>query len=63
MINLVIVGAAKSGKTSLMRKLIKARQRQLEDEISICNESSDGDKICYRIWDFPSQVRISMYVC
>ena len=65
MLNLIIVGDAESGKTSLMKKLSQ-RKRLPEDEISICNwelqlPPSDGGKIYFRIWDFPSQV--CMYVC
>ena len=63
MINLVIVKPAKSRKTTLTKKLTQLRARQKpKDEISIWNwEISDGGKIYFRIWNFPSQVCI--YVC
>ena len=62
MINLVIVGAAESGKTSLMKRLSHLKkQNSSRDEIRICiwkfsSTTSDGANTYFRIWDFPSQV-------
>ena len=62
MLNLIIVGAAESGKTSLMKRLSRLKKQNLsKDEIRICiwkfsPTTSDGTDTYFRTWDFPSQV-------
>ena len=68
MLDLVIVGASKKGKTSLVKSLNrKLRKHEFSvefEEISIHNweyspPTGDGPDIVFRIWDFPSQVLIN----
>ena len=60
----MIVGGTESGKTSLMKRLSKLKKLELpKDEISIYDwkfSSATGDShaVYFRIWDFPSQVRL-----
>ena len=62
MVNLMIVGGNKKGKTSLMRRLCKdgTKAPGAMDEITICNWEFLSDPsvaaVNFRIWDFPSQV-------
>lgn len=61
MINLMVVGNSKSGKTSLMKRLSKLRKLELpKDEINICewkfSPPHNKYTICFRTWDFPYQV-------
>ena len=65
MLDLIIVGGSKKGKTSLMKNLNrKLRKHKLPvDEISIYNweyspTTGDGPDVVFRMWDFPSQVRL-----
>ena len=64
MLNLIIVGVAKSGKTSLVKKLSQLRRQNLpNDELNICTwkffpTTNDGNNVYFRTWDFPSQVSI-----
>ena len=62
MVNLMIVGGNKKGKTSLMRRLCKdgTKAPGATDEITICNweflSDPSATPVNFRIWDFPSQV-------
>ena len=66
MLDLIIVGGNKKGKTSLVKGLNRKLKKNKfpTDEISICNwkyspPSGDGPDVVFRIWDFPSQVNIN----
>ena len=63
MLDLIIVGGSKKGKTSLMKSLNKKlrRERCQSDEINIYNweyspPAGGGPDVVFRMWDFPSKV-------
>ena len=63
MLDLIVVGGSKKGKTSLMKSLNKKLKKEKfpVDEISIYNweyspPTGDGPDVVFRMWDFPSQV-------
>jgi len=69
-LNLVIVGGNKKGKTSLARRLSKNKIKSPAplNEINLLDwkfslsASTATTTVDFKIWDFPSQVRISNYV-
>lgn len=62
-LDLVIVGERKSGKTSLVKSLNRNLRKKAcpIDEIGIYNweyspPAGEGPDVVFRIWDFPNQV-------
>ena len=63
MLDLIIVGGSKCGKTSLMKSLNKKCKKQKfpVDKISIYDweyspPAGDEPDVVFKMWDFPSQV-------
>ena len=64
MLDLIIVGGSKKGKTSLLKSLNKGLKKEKcqSDEINIYDweyspPTGGGPDVVFRMWDFPSKVR------